>query len=321
MFAPELREKLGISNSTLYRMEKEGLPFTKFGRNKVYDYDQVYAWLNQKNANLSEFKLGSSYSNEEISSGFKCGTQGGMRRSHTTNTLVLFTDRTKEYADRWEIDENGEEVLHYTGMGLEGNQSLDNAQNRTLANSHSNGIHIYLFETMQPGEHFFRGEVHLSAEPYTESQKNRKVWMFPLKLVVSNPLPEQVVKLREASEESYFNKHSANILREKADEQIYASARIITTIHYERNKYLKAYVKKRAEGKCEFCGSNAPFQSDDGEPFLEIHHIIWLSRGGADDKFNTCAVCPNCHRKIHYFDDRDTEVYLLDMVAQKETEQ
>jgi 5-methylcytosine-specific restriction enzyme A len=37
----------------------------------------------------------------------------------------------------------------------------------------------------------------------------------------------------------------------------------------------------------------------DGEPFLEIHHIKWLSNGGDDSIDNTVALCPNCHRKMH----------------------
>lgn len=44
---------------------------------------------------------------------FKCSTQGGMRRSRTTNTLVLVANEVKSiYTDEWQ---NG--ILMYTGMG------------------------------------------------------------------------------------------------------------------------------------------------------------------------------------------------------------
>ena len=36
-----------------------------------------------------------------------------------------------------------------------------------------------------------------------------------------------------------------------------------------------------------------------GEPYLETHHIVWLSEGGEDSIENTVALCPNCHRKMH----------------------
>jgi 5-methylcytosine-specific restriction protein A len=62
-----------------------------------------------------------------------------MRRSHQTNTLVIVSDPTKAiYEDRW-IDD----TFHYTGMGLEGDQSLEFAQNKTLAGSQSSGIEVY----------------------------------------------------------------------------------------------------------------------------------------------------------------------------------
>ena len=37
-----------------------------------------------------------------------------------------------------------------------------------------------------------------------------------------------------------------------------------------------------------------------GEVFLETHHIVPLSEGGADSVKNAAAVCPNHHREAHY---------------------
>jgi 5-methylcytosine-specific restriction enzyme A len=39
------------------------------------------------------------------------------------------------YDDKW--DDEG--IMHYTGMGAEGDQTLDFAQNKTLAESYTNG--------------------------------------------------------------------------------------------------------------------------------------------------------------------------------------
>lgn len=44
------------------------------------------------NPNLA---IGQEISNSDLVSIFKCGNMGGMRRSHTTNTLVLVSDYTK----------------------------------------------------------------------------------------------------------------------------------------------------------------------------------------------------------------------------------
>ena len=39
------------------------------------------------------------------------------------------------------------------------------------------------------------------------------------------------------------------------------------------------------------------------KPYLESHHIIWLSEGGSDTLDNTAALCPNCHKKMHVVND------------------
>ncbi len=66
-----------------------------------------------------------------------------------------------------------------------------------------------------------------------------------------------------------------------------------------RDPYIAEYAKKRANGICQLCGNSAPFNKANGEPYLESHHIEWLSNGGEDSIDNTVALCPNCHRKIH----------------------
>lgn len=72
---------------------------------------------------------------------------------------------------------------------------------------------------------------------------------------------------------------------------------------YIRNQYIAEYIKRRAKGICQLCGQPAPFSDINGAPYLEAHHIIWLSRGGTDSIDNTVALCPNCHMKMHIVDD------------------
>lgn len=59
------------------------------------------------------FYLGEAVSNSQIVETFKVENMGGMRRSRSTNTLVLISDHTKGlYEDKWY-----NVILHYTGMG------------------------------------------------------------------------------------------------------------------------------------------------------------------------------------------------------------
>ncbi|CAN0604767.1 unnamed protein product, partial [Ectocarpus sp. 12 AP-2014] len=43
---------------------------------------------------------------------------------------------------------------------------------------------------------------------------------------------------------------------------------------------------------------------ENGEPFLEVHHIIPLAESGHDAVENTMALCPNCHREAHFGNER-----------------
>lgn len=57
---------------------------------------------------------------------------------------------------------------------------------------------------------------------------------------------------------------------------------------------------KRASGVCEGCEKEAPFVTTQGRPFLEAHHVSRVSDGGPDHPRWVIALCPNCHRRVHY---------------------
>lgn len=60
-------------------------------------------------------------------------------------------------------------------------------------------------------------------------------------------------------------------------------------------------VLDRANGVCELCHSDAPFKTaKEGRPYLEVHHKVRLADGGDDTVENAIALCPNCHRFLHY---------------------
>jgi 5-methylcytosine-specific restriction protein A len=71
-----------------------------------------------------------------------------------------------------------------------------------------------------------------------------------------------------------------------------------------RSQLVRIYALRRAGGFCEACGAGAPFLTSDGNPFLEVHHILRLSDDGDDEPQNVAALCPNCHRRAHHAGDR-----------------
>lgn len=78
----------------------------------------------------------------------------------------------------------------------------------------------------------------------------------------------------------------------------------VSTLYYERDPKVKAWVLKNSNGKCGLCKKQAPFLNKNNIPYLEVHHIKSLSEGGEDTIENTIAVCPNCHRALHFSKDK-----------------
>ncbi|MCH8979257.1 MAG: HNH endonuclease [Armatimonadetes bacterium] len=67
-----------------------------------------------------------------------------------------------------------------------------------------------------------------------------------------------------------------------------------------RDPAVRAWVLLEAEGVCELCQQPAPFRDRHDDPFLEVHHLQPLGKGGPDTVENAVGVCPNCHRRCHY---------------------
>jgi 5-methylcytosine-specific restriction endonuclease McrA len=108
----------------------------------------------------------------------------------------------------------------------------------------------------------------------------------------------------EKENEDLTLKEIAEKIREKKGTR--AKRIQVTSYGYYRDPDVSSYAKKRANSICECCNTEAPFTKDDGTPFLETHHLIPLSEGGKDSIDNVCAVCPNCHRRLHFGLDKDT---------------
>ena len=263
---------------------------------------------------------GDALTNQEIGLRFSVGNMGGMRRSRKRNLLVLISDPFKGlYQDRWDG-----QVLHYTGMGKTGDQSLSFAQNRTLAESSSSKIPLHLFEAIEPLKYTYAGEVELVDAPYQEKQlddrgRARTVWMFPLKLKSGGAVPRLTEEQARAIEESH-----AQIARRLPTAELQARAksakkqplvRTTQTSAFVRDAAIAEYVKRLANGQCDLYDKAAPFLSVRNEAYLECHHITWLAKGGEDAIENTVALCPNCHRKMHVLNNKADREKLIKRAA------
>ncbi|MCM3163270.1 HNH endonuclease [Metabacillus litoralis] len=84
-------------------------------------------------------------------------------------------------------------------------------------------------------------------------------------------------------------------------DSVYPDIYEVLTKAFRRDPDVIAEVLIRANGTCEKCGKEAPFKrASDGSPYLEVHHKKRLADGGEDTTDNAIAVCPNCHRELHF---------------------
>jgi 5-methylcytosine-specific restriction protein A len=123
---------------------------------------------------------------------------------------------------------------------------------------------------------------------------------------------KQEVEAKSVSAQSLIDNFEQEVMTAKADSSEKRRKRLETSIKkpqkitattalFIRNPDVVAEVLLRAKGICEQCGKQAPFiRAKDGEPYLEVHHRRQLANGGEDTIDNACAVCPNCHRELHY---------------------
>lgn len=288
---------------------------------KMADYlkENYFSELNNF-CTIDDFIIGNIYSNNEIASTFKCSNMGGMRRSISTNSLVLIAKHVNPlYDDQW----TEEGILNYTGMGTIGDQKITFGQNKTLAAAKQKNIGVYLFESYKENEYYFCGEVELFGSIFTAKEldakgKLRNVLKFPLhKIDDSNKTIVDIEDIENSEKEK------AKIVRSFSKEEIKAKvkninsnivAKEVKTVYRERNQFVAEYTKIRANGICDLCGKPAPFLDKNGKPYLESHHIITLANGGPDAIYNTVAICPNCHRKIHVLNNKTDNEKLKEII-------
>ena len=73
-----------------------------------------------------------------------------------------------------------------------------------------------------------------------------------------------------------------------------------TTLVSLMKSYYMQYFGDELVLKCECCGEET-FITQAGEPYVEFHHLIPFNIAfGPDHYLNLFALCPTCHRKIHF---------------------
>ncbi len=111
----------------------------------------------------------------------------------------------------------------------------------------------------------------------------------------------------DESEEKIYSQIDIDSLRQKVQSINTTPSQVQRQISvYSRNNALRAFVKARANYSCEMPNCDyIAFEKENGEKYIEVHHLIPLSEDGEDSVLNTVALCPTCHRKIHYAQNKE----------------
>ncbi|MBN8033027.1 HNH endonuclease [Vibrio vulnificus] len=103
--------------------------------------------------------------------------------------------------------------------------------------------------------------------------------------------------LNEAFSADTANKNVVGVLHPEKE--------TVSVTLYKRDPLVVAETLRLANGYCELCEVKSPFKTKSGRDYLEVHHVIPLSKQGSDTVSNTVALCPNCHRMLHFGDNAE----------------
>lgn len=248
---------------------------------------------------MTEFIIGVSYKRSEIHDAWGGQRQGGISTPKDHPVIFLFSAaRGSEFG--YEDGRHKDGFFHYSGEGQEGNMQ-ETRGNAAIIDHAKNGKQLLVFQTISDGSRKFIGPMDYVDHYYLDAKdmhgKTRKAIMFRLtQLRESNVDPQAAGSIPQKPTESL------GILREKALEasSLIPDKKSSAREYYERSAAVAKYVLARAAGKCELCGKQAPFIRKDNTPYLEPHHIQRLADEGPDHPDSIAALCPNCHREVHY---------------------
>lgn len=270
-----------------------------------FEIDREYSWLH------------------DIHEVYGGGRQSGISPSSAYPFIFIFTGQTGEtygYEDGWSEQEG---VYLYSGEGQAGDMEFTRG-NRAIRNHVSDGKQLLLFRALgkrKPvrfmGE-FICASYDFGTGPDREGNARRTI-RFHLVPVEGAVVPVESHNVEDIQQLTL----SIDELRKRALRASTSSSndnwRIAKTVQRIRSNDIRAYVLRRAGGICELTGDPAPFRTQAGGPYLEVHHIHRLSDGGLDHPKNCAAITPNAHREIHLGENgKELDEQLAEIVVTKE---
>ena len=241
----------------------------------------------------------------EINDPYGGSRQSGISSSRQTDAIFLFTgDAGEQYGYRDSFDENG--VFWYTGEGQIGDMKFDKG-NQAIVGHAAEGRALHVFRTLgkAKGQEYIGEFTYASHEfrqgPDREGNQRQLIvfHLLPVELI-----PDESIAPTDTDGENQQEALSLEQARIRAISALSPTVQAGTSqalrTLYKRSKVIRDYVFLRANGHCESCKKSAPFRRANGTPYLEPHHTTRVSDGGLDHPRHVGAICPSCHREIHF---------------------
>ncbi len=295
------------NNNIKVELHKNGL---KAFEDIIKNFEVKYHNYLDDKLQLNDFILGEIYSAYDISAYTgNFNIQSGIYLNKDNNEkiksiFIKATLESGEYQNEW-IEEN-KRIKYYMQSRKNkktGKIKFDENHQVNSAIIKSNNIPIYLFIKLKKNEYKFVGNYEYVT--WIEEKDGSK-W-FELK---RNPIFEYKEEIDIDMYNTEFENEISRISnlsneereKEKRKFQNKKPKKItIKSTSYIRNPYVVVEALERANGVCEKCKKEAPFiRKSDNSPYLEVHHIKPLSEDGEDSVENVLALCPNCHRELHF---------------------
>jgi 5-methylcytosine-specific restriction protein A len=251
------------------------------------------------------FDVGEKYNRWELHDKFGGQRYSGISTPANHPLIFIFTgDSGEEYGYDDEFRDDGS--FMYTGEGTEGDMVMEGG-NEAIRAHQQNAEDIHLFEdTDYPwivtyvGQFEYVGHDWVTLED--QDGKDREAIRFRLEPVGGTEVEIEDGTPRSLSDSELFEKAKQSTPdssgRARSSGTSSSGGR-----HYSRSEVVKEFALRAADGVCQGCEDTAPFRDEQGDWFLEVHHLHRRSDGGADDPENVIALCPNCHRRVHHGQD------------------
>jgi 5-methylcytosine-specific restriction protein A len=237
--------------------------------------------------------------------------QSGIAPSSVVDAIFIFTGDTGSqygYEDEEEVDAQGVRSFSYTGEGQTGDMEFTRG-NRAILEHSNDGRALHLFQSLgkSKGQKYLGEFVYAGHRFIPGPDRNgeiRRLIVFRLIAVVdARDIEDAAGDDRNASTAISMTLADARRIALAAAAAAAGAApakESAARTLYVRSKAVRDYVLMRAAGKCESCDRPAPFIRKNGTPYLEPHHTTRVSDGGPDHPRFVGAVCPACHRELHF---------------------